>query len=260
MEHIERALQRAKQDRQRARPAQLYSSPALNGRALNSARPPQSRVASLDPSLLESHRVIVGQTQGALTDVYRSLRSHVLQALGQRRKTTLGVTSANHGEGKTLTAINLAIAMAMDVNQTVLLVDADLRTPAVARCLGLQPAVGLSDYLIGEAEIPDCLLRSQVERLAILPARSNVGNSAELLASPRMLQLAGELKARYPDRIVIYDLPPLLACGDAIGFLPSVETTLLVIRDGATRTTDLTHAMELLADRTLIGVVLNAAA
>jgi exopolysaccharide/PEP-CTERM locus tyrosine autokinase len=216
-------------------------------------------MARLDPSLLESNRVIAGQTHGAVTDVYRSLRAQVLQALGQRRKTTLGVTSANHAEGKTLTAINLAVAMAMDVKQTVLLVDADLRTPAIAHCLGLQPSVGLSDYLTGKAEIADCLIRSQVERLSILPARSNVGNSAELLASPRMLQLAVELKGRYPDRIVIYDLPPLLSGSDAIEFLPSVEATLLVIRDGATRSTELTHAIELLADRTLIGMVLNAA-
>jgi exopolysaccharide/PEP-CTERM locus tyrosine autokinase len=213
----------------------------------------------LDPSVLESNRIIAGQRNGTLTDVYRSLRAQVLQTLSQRRKTTLGVTSANHREGKTLTAINLAIAMAMDVKQTVLLVDADLRGPAIAHYLGLVPAVGLSDYLTGKAEIANCLIRSQVERLSILPAGSNAGNSAELLASPRMLQLAVELKRRYPDRIVIYDLPPLLPGGDAIGFLPSVDATLLVVRDGATRSTELTRAIELLADRTLIGMVLNAA-
>jgi protein-tyrosine kinase len=214
----------------------------------------------LDSSVLESHRVIAGPTFGELTDVYRSLRAHVLQALGQRRKTTLAVTSANHFEGKTLTAINLAIAMAMDVRQTVLLVDADLRTPAVARYLGLQTPRGLSDYLTGKAELADCLVRSQVERLCILPADCNAGNSAELLASPRMSELVVELKRHYPDRIVIYDLPPLLPSGDAIGFLPSVDATLLVVRDGATRSTELTRAVELLADRSLIGVVLNAAA
>ena len=259
MEPIERALQKARQHRLGARPVRVYKDPPLNGRIPDSAPPLPSRTQRLDPSALESHRIIAGQTHGAVTDVYRSLRAQVLQALGQRRKTTLGVTSANHAEGKTLTAINLAIAMAMDVKQTVLLVDADLRTPAVARYLGLQPPVGLSDYLTGKAEIADCLLRSQIERLSILPDRSNAANSAELLASPRMLQLAAELKGRYPDRIVIYDLPPLLQGGDAIEFLPSVEATLLVIRDGATRSTELTRAIELLADRTLIGMVLNAA-
>ena len=258
MEQIERALKKAKQDRLRVRPVRLHTD-ALNGRSPNVAALPQSKVSRLDPSLLESHRIIAGQMHSALTDLYRSMRAQVLQALDQRRKTTLGITSATHGEGKTLTAINLAIAMAMDVKHTVLLVDADLRTPAIARYLGLQPTVGLSDYLTGQAEMADCLLRSHIERISILPERNNVGNSAELLASPRMLRLATELKERYPDRIVIYDLPPLLPGGDAIGFLPSVEATLLVVRDGMTRTTDLTRATELLSDRNLIGMVLNAA-
>jgi Mrp family chromosome partitioning ATPase len=83
------------------------------------------------------------------------LRAQVLQALEARDKTTIGITSANHGEGKTLTAVNLAIAMAMDVNHNVLLVDADLRSPGVASCLGLEPALGVSDYLIGNAAIAD---------------------------------------------------------------------------------------------------------
>jgi capsular exopolysaccharide synthesis family protein len=258
MEQIERALRKAREHRQWSRPVRPYNEPASHHRLSIGAPPPQSRRVRLDPAALEEHRVIAGQVHGTLTDVYRSLRAQVLQTLAQIGTTSLGVTSANHGEGKTLTAVNLAVAIAMDVKHTVLLVDADLRSPAVARYLGIQPILGLSDYLTGEAEVSDCLLRSDVERLCILPARSHVGNSAELLASPRMLQLASELKDRYPDRIVIYDLPPLLSVGDTIGFLPSVDATLLVIRDGATRTTDLTRAIELLADHRLIGTVLNA--
>ena len=202
--------------------------------------------------------MIAGQVHGPLTDLYRSLRAQVLQTLAQIGKTTLGITSANHGEGKTLTAVNLAIAIAMDVKHTVLLVDADLRAPAVARYLGIRATLGLSDYLAGEAEVANCLLHSDIERLSILPARSHVGNSAELLASPRMLHLSRELRGRYPDRIVIYDLPPLLPVGDTIGFLPSVDATLLVVRDGATRVSELTRAVELLSDHRLIGTVLNA--
>lgn len=214
----------------------------------------------LDPAILKENRVIAGQVHGQVTDIYRSLRAQVLQELGHLNKATLGITSANHGEGKTLTAVNLAIAIAMDVKHTILLVDADLRAPAVARYLGIEPTLGLSDYLTGEAELSDCLLRSDVERLSILPARRHVGNSAELLASPRMLQLAMELKSRYTDRIVIYDLPSLLPGGDTIGFLPSIDATLLVVRDGVTRSTELTRAVELLSDHKLIGTVVNAAA
>ncbi len=257
MEQIERALRKAREHRQWSRPAQLYNGSTYY-QSSAAAAPVQTRRIRLDPSALREHRVIAGQLHDPLTDLYRSLRAQVLQTLAQIGKTSLGVTSAAHGEGKTLTAINLALAIAMDLKHTVLLVDADLRAPAVARYLGIRPALGLSDYLTGAAGIPECLLRSDVERLTILPARSHVGNSAELLTSPRMLQLANELKGRYVDRIVIYDLPPLLSIGDTIGFLPSIDATLLVIRDGVTRTSELTRAVELLSDHQLIGTVLNA--
>ena len=147
----------------------------------------------------------------------------------------------------------------MDVNHTVLLVDANLRNPGVAECLGFQPELGLSDYLTGDAEIADCLIHPKIDRLFILPARNRIVNSAELLSSPQMLHLASELKARYADRLIIYDLPPILTVGDTIGFLPALDATLLVARDGVTRATDLVHALEILAGYNLIGTVLNSA-
>jgi capsular exopolysaccharide synthesis family protein len=258
MEQIERALRKAREHRQWSQPARLFKDSAETGSDLNGTAPSKTRKVRLDPAALRDHRVIAGQVHDPLIDLYRSLRAQVLQTLAQIGKTSLGITSATHGEGKTLTAVNLALAIAMEFKRTVLLVDADLRMPAVAQYLGIRPALGLSDYLTGQAEISDCLLRADRERLSILPARSHVGNSAELLTSPRMIQLATELKSRYPDRIVIYDLPPLLSIGDTIGFLPSIDATLLVVRDGATRTAELTRAIELLSDHKLIGTVLNA--
>jgi exopolysaccharide/PEP-CTERM locus tyrosine autokinase len=227
--------------------------------SLATADQAHTKSISLTPALLRAHRIITTEVQHPVTDVYRSMRAQVLQALHSRDKTTIGITSANHGEGKTLTAINLAIAMAMDVNHTVLLVDADLRNPGIANYLGIDPTFGLSDYLTGTAALADCLLHPRIDRLTLLPARSRVGNSAELLSSPQMLYLASELKERYPDRLIVYDLPPILTVGDAIGFLPAIDTTLLVVRDGATRATDLNHALQLLAGCNLIGTVLNAA-
>lgn len=245
--------------RQWSRPAPLSSEIVWDHPNSKGALPSKTRKVHLDAAVLRQHRIIAGQVHDPLTDLYRSLRAQVLQTLAQIGRTSLGITSATHGEGKTLTAVNLALAIAMDIKHTVLLVDADLRMPAVARYLGIRPTLGLSDYLTGKAGIPECLLRADVERLSILPARSHVSNSAELLTSPRMTQLATELKTRYPDRIVIYDLPPLLSVGDTIGFLPSVDATFLVVRDGATRTIELTRAVELLSDHKLIGTVLNAA-
>jgi len=257
MEQIERALRKSRE--QRRTKIRLRNGVMTNMVSSPATEQAQTRCVSLTPALLRAHRIVTTEVHHPVTDVYRSLRAQVLRALHSRDKSTIGITSANHGEGKTLTAINLAIAIAMDVNHTVLLVDADLRNPGIANCLGIEPTVGLSDYLTGTAAIADCLLNPRIERLTILPARSRIGNSAELLSSPQMVYLASELKERYPDRLIIYDLPPILTVGDAIGFLPAIDTTLLVVRDGATRATDLNHALQLLGGYNLIGTILNAA-
>jgi protein-tyrosine kinase len=141
-----------------------------------------------------------------------------------------------------------------------LLVDADLRTPSVARYLGLEVKHGLADVLAGRATISECLINPAMQRLCILPARDSIDNSAELLSSPQMLQLVHEVKSRYPDRVVIFDLPPLMTVADTIGFLPIVDSCLLVVRDGAVEGTDLKRMVGLLEEHNLIGTVLNAAA
>lgn len=257
MEQIERALQKSREQRR----ATVQSRNGAVARTSQAPTPShtQTRCITLTPTVLDTHRVVTATVHHPVTDVFRSLRAQVLQALNVRGKTTIGITSANHGEGKTLTAVNLAIAMAMDVNHNVLLVDADLRSPGVAKCLGLEPTLGISDYLTGTATIADCLIHPRIERLTVLPAKDRIGNSAELLTSPQMVDLARELKARYADRLIVYDLPPILTVGDAIGFLPSIDATLLVVRDGATRVADLNRALEMLGGHSLIGTVLNAA-
>jgi protein-tyrosine kinase len=259
MERIEQALRKARKQRLAAGD-KLAASGALPNIVLPaSIAYTQSRVVNLQPAVLERNRVITTSLTHPITDVYRSLRAQVLKALAKLEGTTLGITSVGENEGKTLTAVNLAIATAMDVNQTVLLVDADLRNPGVAGCLGIDPELGLEDYLSGRASVAKCLVNPGLQRLSILPARARLGNAAELLASPQMAQLARELKDRYPNRIIVYDLPPLLTAGDTLGFLPNLEATLLVVRDGAARVADLKRAVDLLGGHNLIGTVLNAA-
>ena len=259
MEPIEQALKKAREQR-RAMGVPASSEGAIpNFGAPVAVAYTQTKVIPLKPTVLERNRVVATQLTHPVTDIFRSLRAQVLQGLTKLGKTSLGITSVGEGEGKTLTAVNLAIAIAMDVNQTVLLVDADLRNPGIAKCLGVKPDLGLSDYLSGRASVSECLINPGLERLSVLPSKDRVGNSAELLASPQMAQLARELKGRYPDRIIIYDLPPVLSVGDTLGFLPSVEATLLVVRDGAAKASDLKRVVSLLGEYNLIGTVLNAA-
>jgi len=171
---------------------------------------------------------------------------------------TLAVTGPELGSGVTTTAANLAIAIALDVNQTVLLVDLNLRSPAIHQKFGFQPQSGIDDYLRGEAQLKDCLVTPGVSRLVILPARAPKGETAEIISSPRMTALAKELQGRYADRIIIYDTPPLLTSGDTLGFLPNVDAVLLVARSGKTTKTELDRSAHLLGNKAIVGTLLNA--
>jgi capsular exopolysaccharide synthesis family protein len=258
MEPIERALAKARHERG------IGASPvnSILGKRSHLALSPIftiTRVMQADPTTMAREHIITNRSGEAEASVYRALRGQVLQWLAKSGKRTLAVTSVESDEGRTLTAVNLALALAMDVNQTVLLVDADLRQPDVHKKFGIQPSHGLDDYLQGAASIETCLINPGIERLVLLPARKPMNNCAELLASPPMVQLTKELRDRYRDRVIIYDAPSLLAHGDAIGFLPHVESVLLVVRDGSLRVTQLNRALELLKDCSVMGTVLNAA-
>jgi receptor protein-tyrosine kinase len=134
------------------------------------------------------------------------------------------VTSSLPGEGKTFVAINLAISMAMELDTTVLLVDADVARPSVLQRLGLEPAPGLMDVLSDSSlALSDVLLRTNIERLSILPAGKPSGRATELLASVQMNRLLDDLGSRYADRILLFDTPPLL---------PSTESAVLASHMG----------------------------
>jgi len=261
MERLEKAIAKARTQRLSSGSTSFRRPP--HGRDLGAVPPlapvyRETSIVPFDATALERNKVISSQAGHPVADVYRSLRARVLQQLSRSEKTTLGVTSAHDGEGKTLTAVNLAVSMAMDVNQTVLLVDLDLREPSIHKFFGIEPKLGIDDHLLGRAGVGECLVNPGIDRLVLLPAKGSHGNSAELLSSPQMARLAAELRQRFADRIIIYDLPPLLTVGDTLGFLPNVESTLLVVRDGATRRPELVRALDLLRDSNLICTVLNA--
>ncbi len=126
------------------------------------------------------------------------------------------VTSSLPGEGKTYTAINLAMSIAMELDHTVLLVDADVARPSVLRTLGLPPQRGLMDILVDDKlDMADVMLRTNVDTLSILPAGTSTPRATELLASSTMSNLVNEIASRYPDRIVIFDSPPLLLTSES---------------------------------------------
>ncbi len=258
MERIEKALAKAREQRRArtgapqpafARVAAISPAPATGDQT--------TRVEAVADSVLQDHRVIAGFIRDPRADLFRMLRAQVLQQLAPDGDTTLGICSVNPKEGKTLIAANLAVSLAMDANHTVLLVDLDLRRPKLAEIFGLSEETGMSDYLFNGAQLSDCLVNPGIDRLVLLPAGRALSNSSEALTSPQMVSLARELKARYPDRIVIYDLPPLLSTDDAMVFLPQIDATLLVVCEGLTSSGDVQRAIGLLDGHKLLGTVLN---
>ena len=224
--------------------APTYISPAFESDVVNEAQ-------------MERNRIVAHRTRSAEADVYRQLRTQVLQIMNKSGFKTLAVTSPRYGDGKTTVALNLAISIALDLKQTVLLVDLDLRKPDLPRYLGVAPQTGLTDYLLNDTPLHECLMRPPFERVNMLPVGRYLDNSSEVLGSPKMIALADELKSRYPDRLVIYDMPPVLAQDDPIAFLPQVDAVLVVVRDGITQTDDLKRCLASLAGANVIGTVLN---
>lgn len=140
------------------------------------------------------------------------------------------VTSALPGEGKSFTALNLAISMAMELDHTVLLVDADVSKPSVLRTLGLPPEKGLMDVLIDSSiQLPDVLLRTNIDKLSILPAGNTSHRATEVLASEGMNRLLEEMATRYSDRIIVFDSPPLLVTTEARALATHMGQIVLVV-------------------------------
>jgi len=207
--------------------------------------------------VLAGNLVLTGDEPNPAATAYRLLRTQVLQKMSAHGWNVLAVTSPSAGEGKTLTAINLAVSIARTVNYTVLLVDLDFRNPSIHRYLGVEPKAGILDYLLDGVPLTSVLLNPGIDRLVVLPGRSSFLRSAELLASPRMVSLVEELKSRYPSRIVLFDLPPVNSAADAMAFSPYVDASLLVLEEGKTLQADVRQALSYLGSTTVLGAVLN---
>ena len=191
---------------------------------------------------------------------FQTLRASLTYFNLDRELEMLLVTSPGHSEGKTTVATNLAIAIARD-GSDVVLVDGDLRKPQAAARLGLEPTLGLEEVLVGDADAEDALLRADVEggSLRVLGASGPARNPAILLGSARMRNLLDELQEKCD--LVIVDTPPLLAVSDAIPLLKEASGVILIAQVNRTHTNALSKAQEVIAagGGTLLGSVATGA-
>jgi len=267
MDRIQKALDKAKGKRQ-AEPKSLNDvetedTVATKDEVVNANQDisgityTQTKVVEVSDKGLADKQVIASQYSNSQSGVFRMLRTQVLQKMREKSFQTLAITSPTAGEGKSVVSSNLAVAMAMESNQTVLLVDLDLRNPTLSDYFSLDVKVGLKDYLEGDIDISEVLINPGIKGLVILPGNGRADNSAELLSSKKMTRLVSDLKAKYNSRMIIFDTPPVLQTDDVLLASKYIDATLLVLEDGKNKESEIVKSLQLLEGTHLIGSVLN---
>jgi exopolysaccharide/PEP-CTERM locus tyrosine autokinase len=188
---------------------------------------------------------------------FKILRTNLLFAESGKTPRSLLITSTMPGEGKSFVAVNLAVSIARHVNWNVLLIDCDLRRPNIHRRFGYTDVPGLSDYLSNGKALQSLLLKTDIEKLTILPAGKPPENPSELLSSDRMAGLLEEVTARYQDRLVILDSPPPKLTAESGALARYVDGILLVVKYNGTPKDIVTEMINKLGRNKIIGAVIN---
>ena len=216
-----------------------------------------SSAVDLDQATLQTNRCVGLIPDASESDYYKVLRIQLRQRLKERRWNSVMVTSIHGGEGKTVTAINLAAMFAKEFDQTVLLVDCDLARQPIQHCLGFRHGFGLVDHVLDNCPLERIIVWPKIEKLTLISGGRTIPESTELLTSPRMADLVSEMKNRYTDRLIFFDLPPLLGSADALSFAPLVDGIVVVVEEGKTPMPDINKALKLLPEEKVMGLVLN---
>lgn len=170
------------------------------------------------------------------------------------------ISSSRPGEGKTFTAVNLALSIALEQDKTVLLVDADVLRPQVAKTLGFESETGLTDYLSSDnIDVQDIIVSTNVDRLKIITAGKAHHLSTELLASEKMSELVHEFATRYKDRIVIFDAPPLLGVNETAVVAMMCGQAIIVIEENKSKLSEIEQSIALIPEEIAVGFVINKA-
>jgi Mrp family chromosome partitioning ATPase len=220
----------------------------------------QFQRTEIDATAMELNCILPGITDQSALRAYKILRTRMLQRLAANQWHSVAITGTETGQGKTLTAINLAIALAQDPSTYVFLVDLDLQRPQIASYMGLKFDRGLGEYLTGDASIDQIIYDPGITRLAVIPNSRSLENSSEHLAGTNMMNLLSDLDSQIPRRVVIYDMPPVLMSDDVMTFAPHIDGVALVVAEGVTTRGSLERSKEILAEMNLIGVILNRSA
>lgn len=266
MERIQRALELAHVRRALDAESPLAAHSSSEERAMLRAatqpvEAPELPRLALDRARLRARKVVLPEDSSSAARAYRMLRAQVLHRVRAGGLGAIGIVSSAGGEGKTLTAINLALSLAADPNQRVTLIDLDLRRPAVAATLGLAPPLGLDGWLTAEHPVASVLYGLEgFDRLSLVPTVAPLGAASEALTGNRTRELIETLRSTESRRLLVADLPPALLSDHVLTVSPLLDGFVLVVTEGQTRRDDVERVFELLGRDRIIGTVLNRSA
>lgn len=254
MSRIEEALEKAAKMR-----VEPISRETISKTAAGVHVPPPVAAAGL--TVTNKLLVTVNDPYTQAAEEYSKLKSVIV------RLTRMGsflnmlmVTSSLGGEGKSLTALNLALSLAQEFDHTVLLVDADIRKPSIHSYLGIENSAGLTDCLLDNVDVKDALIRTGIGKLSFLPAGRSVPNPADVFTSQRMRSFFLEMKNRYQDRYIIIDTPPVLPFAETRSLSAIVDGVVLVAKEGLVTLRNIEETIEHIKGTLLLGIVYNEAA
>lgn len=262
MEHIKSALKKAgvlDENIESVAPARAPErrTPVKEFEATEQPEPFTLRQVEIDQKHLEKTRIVSKSMDDPNHIAFNLLRTRVRKAMSDNKWTSLAVTSPTAGCGKTMVTLNLAFSLSRNPGLRTVVVDLDLKRPSVAPTLKVEPDRSIAQYLLGKAEAKDCFV--QVDPNLVLGLNSgHTPASSELLQAPKMLELFEFIETKLQPEVILFDLPPMQSSDDALGFLPRVDTSLLVVAAGTTTTAEVDECeLQISELDKLLGIVLN---
>ena len=267
MSRIEQALQKAKKNRisgDEKKADSDYVEPErtvsldLNSNSIDYNRS-SDQLLEVEPITINNRMLITALDERTnAVEEYNKLRSTVISLTrGDTFLNSLIITSCAPSEGKSITALNLAISLAKEQDHTVLLVDGDLRRPSLHRYLGISPEYGLAHCLRDGLPIEKALIKTGLGKLVLLPAGDVIKDPLDMLSSKRMEDIILELKQRYSERYVLIDTPPAVPFADSSVLSKMVDSTLFVVREGVATKSVIMKTLEEFKRKGILGVVYN---
>jgi Mrp family chromosome partitioning ATPase len=263
MERVREAMERALEQKwvPSVRPAVL--TPVVSRQSARtevSAQTPSRENFSYVPvaqDVFARNRLVAALKRNPHREAYGVLQASVVAQMTENEWVSLGVTGPATGAGKTLTAINLSIAVATQASRKVLLLDLDLKYPSVHTYFDYEPTLGLEDCLFEGVALTDAAFEPSIDGLAVLPVRGLNSNAMQILRSDSLRKLLDTIKKDDPDRLIIADLPAITSADHARAYSALVDSTLLVVEDTTTREADLRKALAMIGRTQFLGTVLN---